>query len=79
LPDKTKRVDDAIDRAVLIARRIGAKSDLDVRRRIEAFDEKLDGVQQLGIAVDFPVDHPDYRCQGGAGLPALQHGDHADH
>ena len=52
MPDKQKRVEDAVDRAVLIARRIAARQDLDVRRRIEAFDEKLDGVQKLGIAAD---------------------------
>ena len=52
MPDKQKRVEDAIDRAVSIAGRIAARQDLDVRRRIVAFDEKLDGVQKLGIAED---------------------------
>lgn len=43
LPDEPKRVSDAIERAVRIARRIAARRDLSIRRKIESFDGELRG------------------------------------
>ncbi len=54
MPDDPKRVDDAVDRAVRIARRIAARRDLEVRRRIEAFDGDLGD----GKASDYGI-HPE--------------------